>query len=115
MPKFYFLPGDQVAYIPAHADNIMHPDVEFGFITSINHETDNAFVRYWSGTERDLRTTACSAATPTDRLIPHISVFYLELAEAAIKYVLPNVPDLVHSYIREDMNALRRSLSGERW
>jgi hypothetical protein len=36
---------DRVAYIPNHADgNIKHPDVEYGYVTSIG--TNNVFVKF---------------------------------------------------------------------
>lgn len=52
--------GTQIAYIPGHADgNINHPDVEFGFVTSVKE--DMAFCRFWSKTDRNqLRTLANS-------------------------------------------------------
>jgi len=58
-----YRPGRQVAYIPFHAEeDLEHPDVEFGFITStLGHV---AFCRYWSKEDPTvLRTTANSEAT----------------------------------------------------
>jgi len=65
--------GSQIAYVPNHAEgNLSHPDVEFGFVTSIR---DNiAFCRYWSKDSFEiLRTKANSEATPLNRIVLHIS------------------------------------------
>ena len=58
-----FQPGDQIIYIPTHADNDPdHPDCEFGFVTSIR--SNNVFCRYWSKIDQKLvRTNANSEAT----------------------------------------------------
>jgi hypothetical protein len=65
--------GMQIAYIPRHAEgDIGHPDVEFGFVTSIRGGF--AFCRYWSKRHPgQLRTTANSEATPLSLITPHIS------------------------------------------
>lgn len=67
-----FKRGDQVAYIPNHANgNIDHPDVEFGFIVSVRPD-NAAFVRYWSKRNpSELRTKANSEATPVANLVHH--------------------------------------------
>ena len=58
--------GDQIAYIPMHADgDISHPDVEFGFVMSDNG--DNCWCRYFrevKNLEPELRTVANSELTP---------------------------------------------------
>lgn len=65
--------GDQIAYIPLHADgDITHKDVEFGFVTSVRDDT--VFCRYWNRWLGALRTLANSEATPIDRLVHHESV-----------------------------------------
>lgn len=71
-----FAPGDQVAYVPTHADgDLKHPDVEFGFVTSMRPAGDAAFCRYWRrGHLGELRTVANSECTPVDLLVPHQSV-----------------------------------------
>ena len=72
--------GDQVAYIPRHArghdgDPIEHPDVEFGFITSINKISGDPYVRYWRTiTPPELRKKANSELTPADCVQLHQSV-----------------------------------------
>lgn len=73
---WYFQRGTQVAYVPIHADgDILHKDVEFGFIaTSIDDK--QAFVRYWvRGKEGvELRTKSCAELTNVDdsvRVIHH--------------------------------------------
>ena len=63
-------PGTQIAYVPTHANgDLSHPDVEFGFVTSVRG--DVAFCRYWSKGD-GLRTTANSEATPISLLVPHV-------------------------------------------
>lgn len=66
--------GTQTAYVPMHADgDINHPDVEFGFITSV-HESA-AFCRYWyRGQPGVLRTRSNSELTALARLVKHVSV-----------------------------------------
>ena len=72
--------GEQVAYIPRHArghdgDPIEHPDVEFGFITSINKISGDPYVRYWRTiTPPELRKKANSELTPADCVQLHQSV-----------------------------------------
>lgn len=48
--------GMQIAYIPNHADgDVDHPDVEFGFVTSVKGDT--VFCRYWRSKDSpELRT-----------------------------------------------------------
>lgn len=64
-----FKRGDQIAYIPDHAEgNINHPDVEFGFVTSTNPHY--VFVRYWwnARSGRDINTLKSrNSGTPTYR------------------------------------------------
>lgn len=62
-----FQRGDQIAYIPAHADgDINHPDVEFGFVTGGPNAMECFFCRYWSKeTPYELRTKANSEMTPS--------------------------------------------------
>lgn len=69
-------PGDQIAYIPNHvpSNTMDHPDIEFGFITSI-YGTNRIFCRYWcKGELGQLRTVANSECTPVDMLKKHKSV-----------------------------------------
>ena len=68
--------GTQIAYIPLHANgNINHPDVEFGFVTSIHRDVDSHYCRYWrKGHLGELRTTSCSELTPNEYLVIHVSV-----------------------------------------
>ena len=79
--------GTQIAYVPTHAAGIgiQHPDVEFGFVSSLKGDT--VFCRYWwkyifwfspgiteirtynySGRTPVLRTTTNSEGTPIARL-----------------------------------------------
>jgi len=57
--------GTQIAYIPTHAEgDIRHPDVEFGFTTSLLRDDGTIFCRYWrKGHIGELRTTANSENT----------------------------------------------------
>jgi hypothetical protein len=63
-----FHPGDQIIYIPDHANGPDHKDAEFGFVTSITDQY--VFCRYWSKHEPDkLRTVANSESTMPYNLI----------------------------------------------
>ena len=65
--------GDQIAYIPTHAEgDIRHKDVEFGFVTSVNKES--VFCRYWGKTyPTRFRTRSCSEATRRENLVKRIT------------------------------------------
>ena len=65
--------GMQVAYVPTHADgDLLHPDVEFGFVTSVR--SDTVFCRYWSKYELgELRTKANSEGCSPSLLVPYES------------------------------------------
>ena len=66
--KTKFKIGDQIVYVPAHADNESHPDAEYGFITGFNPGGD-PFCRYWLNPEKNrLRTKANSECTPIDMI-----------------------------------------------
>jgi hypothetical protein len=73
--------GTQIAYVPRHANgDLKHPDVEFGFITSLRENC--AFCRYWiKGKPGVLRTTSNSELTPFLCLIKHKSVSQEEIEE----------------------------------
>lgn len=70
-------PGDQIAYIPSHANRLLnHPDVEYGFVVKENpNDPGIFFCRYWqpkrywkkSG-EPVLRTLANSEGTDERQL-----------------------------------------------
>ena len=81
-----FQRGDQVVYVPNHAGKDMsHPDVEYGFVTSLNSAGD-AFVRYWrNGQLGTLRTVANSECTPIDNLYSYNSVPQRTVAAALRK------------------------------
>ena len=77
-------PGDQIAYVPIHAQgDIDHKDVEYGFVSS--DKGDYVFCRYWRNGQNGLalRTTANSEATPRDCLVAHTSATNGEVARAA--------------------------------
>jgi hypothetical protein len=61
----------QVAYIPTHAKgDIDHPDVQFGFITSIRDREGYYFVRYWRAKySPELRTKANGERTHESMLV----------------------------------------------
>jgi len=71
--KIDFERGDQIAYIPTHAEgDIRHRDVEFGFVTSTNDHV--VFCRYWGKTySTRLRTRSCSEATQREDLIKRVT------------------------------------------
>lgn len=63
--------GTQIAYIQGDEFNW---DAEFGFVTSVHVNGENAFCRYWRKDLKGLRTKACSENTPLSRLVLHKSV-----------------------------------------
>ena len=66
--KMKFQPGDQIVYVPNHADGPDHPDAEEGFVTSCNEFY--VFCRYFSKAyPGQLRTLANSEATMPKDLI----------------------------------------------
>jgi hypothetical protein len=78
-----FQRGEQIACVPLHAQIPMedgawqwreiHPDIEYGFVTS--QRGDTVFCRYWrKGQPGTLRTVANSEGTPVDCLVRHWSV-----------------------------------------
>lgn len=75
-------PGTQIAYIPTHAnDDLEHPDVEFGFVTS--ERGDSHFCRYWiKGQPGKLRTVSCSELTPSYMLVEIESVLPVVVSDA---------------------------------
>ncbi len=61
--------GQQIIYVPNHADGIDHPDCEKGFVSSMPNK-DAAFCRYWSKyPPYGLRTLANSELTPIANLV----------------------------------------------
>ncbi|NIQ88657.1 MAG: hypothetical protein GWN93_06080 [Deltaproteobacteria bacterium] len=80
--------GTQVLYVPTHAyGNLMHPDVEAGFITSLSVKF--AFCRFWykdraTVRARDLRTKLNSEATSFDDLYV-VDTVGQELVDEALK------------------------------
>lgn len=77
--------GEQIAYIPLHADgDIEHPDVEFGFVTS--QRGDTVFCRYWRHDLLDLRTKANSEGTPVEMLVRRTSVPSMRVESAIEQY-----------------------------
>jgi len=81
--------GDQIAYVPTHAEgDLQHPDVDFGFVTSVPTATD-LFCRYWSKfSPGELRTKACSELTPGANVVHYDSVDQ-SLVDAEIKKLDP--------------------------
>ena len=73
-----FKEGDQVAYVPTHAQgDLRHPDVEFGFV--MEDRGEHCFCRYFKrgGTpgKPPLRTVANSESTPKSMLRRHYHSF----------------------------------------
>lgn len=71
-----FEKGDQIAYIPDHAEgDLNHRDVEFGFVVSEQESGNAVFCRYWNrGTPGILRTVSNSELTPRSNLVLYRSV-----------------------------------------
>ncbi len=70
-----FQRGDQVAYIPDHANGDIHDDsVEFGFVTSGPNNNGDYYVRYWTKRSKPesptLRTKLNSECSPVRLLKP---------------------------------------------
>ena len=82
--------GTQVLYVPTHAyGNLMHPDVEAGFVTSVSVRF--AFCRYWyknraTVRSRDLRTKNNSESTLFEDLYVVDTVDKRLVEEALEKY-----------------------------
>jgi hypothetical protein len=73
--------GDQIAYIPMHANgDITHKDVQFGFVTTNSPTLKAAYCRYWLSVDPEsknclvLRTKANSELTPYECLEYKFSV-----------------------------------------
>jgi len=73
MVEMIFKPRDQIAYVPNHAEgDIDHPDVEFGFVTSVKESV--IFCRYWSkANPRYLRTLGNSEGALKENIVRHYS------------------------------------------
>lgn len=74
-PSGKYQRGDQIAYIPDHAEgNPFHPDVEYGFVVIGPTKDGCYYCRYWSKhTPFELRTKANSELTPGDHLVYFVS------------------------------------------
>lgn len=74
-PVRTFAPGEQIAYVPLHADgDLNHPDVEFGFVERLSY-SDVYSCRYWRKGELGvLRTVANGEATPAENMMSVWSV-----------------------------------------
>lgn len=79
-----FKVGQQVAYIPNHADDIDHEDVEYGFVTRVTEGTITIWVRFWvKGKEGiELRTKANSEPCYPATLRHHDSCTQYKVDEA---------------------------------
>lgn len=66
-----FRPGNEVTYIPLHAEgDVDHPDCEDGFVSSISPGGETVFVRFFRRGDIALRTIANSESCPPERLVP---------------------------------------------
>lgn len=86
-----FKQGDQILYIPNHAEGDRdHPDCEFGFVTSTKINT--VFCRYWRNRpwsnkpKAELRTRYNSEGTDPSNLIKH-DLFKPEIIQAKLDYI----------------------------
>ena len=69
-----FKPGDQIVYIPTHADgDLLHKDCEKGFVTSIVPRTNTVRCRYWSKFHEGLRTIANSEGCDPSLLVKSVT------------------------------------------
>lgn len=73
--KLFIDVGAQVAYVPNHVakDNLLHKDVEFGFIE--RYTWDSAVCRYWNRNPREglrLRTLANGERCSIENLVPFV-------------------------------------------
>lgn len=87
-------PGDQIAYIPPHANgDITHPDVEFGLVTSLHPDGEGCFCRYFlKDRPTILRTTSCSEVTNYEYLVAyqrHPQEWIDELIQAIRDFSMP--------------------------
>lgn len=66
--------GVQVAYVPAQAKRRLdHPDVQFGFVTSVYPERNAVYCRFWlKGKEGE----ALKSSTDSERVVPNLLVQY---------------------------------------
>lgn len=74
MADCIFERGDQIIYVPLHAEgNTMHPDCQFGFVTSAR--SNIVWCRYWYDIPtRQLRTKSNSESCGPDALRLHNAV-----------------------------------------
>ena len=82
--------GTQIAYLPDHANgDLNHPDVEFGFVSTLHRNGKDVFCRYWKKGEEGevLRTLSCSELTPKRNIIMHNSTSRLKV-EAALDIII---------------------------
>jgi recombinational DNA repair protein RecT len=65
----------QIAYIPRHADgNINHPDVEYGFTTSVRLKDGTYYCRYWDKKYlNELRTKSNGERTSEEFIVEFVS------------------------------------------
>ena len=90
-------PGVQIAYVPDHAEkDITHPDVEFGFITSVRDEDCSCryFTKDWK-----MRTKANSERTPKRNLAIFGHTSYFEVASAWVKWVETSTGDVIPDWL----------------
>ena len=75
-----------------HADgDIDHPDVEFGFVTSVC--CDIVFCRYWhKGRIGELRTVANSECAYLEDIVRHVSISQQRVDESLERIEAPNDP-----------------------
>lgn len=100
IPEIIFKRGMQVAYIPDHARNpndrhdASHPDVQFGFVTSVGEDANIIYCRFWRKMERGerpdgwkwIRTKFNSEAVKASHLL-NINRTTPQMIDAMLEYI----------------------------
>jgi hypothetical protein len=100
IPEIVYERGMQVAYVPKHARNpndrhdASHPDVEFGFVTSVGADANKVKCRFWRKMERGekptgwewIRTKANSEVVDASDLL-HLNRTTPQLIEGMLEYI----------------------------
>lgn len=103
-----FNPGDQIAYIPDHANGqIDHPDVEFGFIVKENPRMENVYVCRYFYYDHDkkqlgvLRTKANGENTNVRNLKIYKFTSYAHILSIWKRYVTTSTGDPIPIFLED--------------